>query len=136
MIKRIAHVGIATRSISTAAQFYRMLGLEVESEEVVEEQKVRVGLIRVGESAIELLEATDTDSAVERFLERRGEGIHHITFEVDNLKEKLADLRAQGIELIDESPRLGSGDQWIAFVHPRSTGGVLVELCQPVGGMD
>lgn len=130
MVKKIAHIGIATRSISEAAEFYRLLGLEVESEELVEEQKVKVGLIRVGESALELLEATESDSPVGRFLDHRGEGLHHITFEVENLREKLEELRTQGIELIDHFPRRGAADQLIAFVHPRSTGGVLVELCQ------
>lgn len=131
MIRRIAHVGIAARSIEAAAGFYRILGLKIHAEEIVTEQKVKIAMLNLEDSAIELLEATEPDSPVARFIEKRGEGIHHISIEVDNLKELLSTLRKQGIRLIDEKPRIGAHGQRIAFVHPRSTGGVLVELCQP-----
>ncbi len=132
MILRIAHVGIATRSIEAAAAFYRTLGLEIHSQEAVSEQKVKIAMLRLGDSSIELLEASELDSPVSRFIERRGEGIHHISIEVDNLAELLETLREANVQLIDETPRTGADGQLTAFVHPRSAGGVLVELCQPV----
>ena len=131
MIRRIAHVGIATRSIEEAAAFYRILGLEIDSRERVSEQRVEIAMLRLGESAIELLEATGPDSPVSRFIQKRGEGIHHISIEVDDLAGLLQRLREAKVQLIDETPRRGGDGQLIAFVHPRSAGGVLVELCQP-----
>jgi methylmalonyl-CoA epimerase len=131
MIKRIAHVGIATRSIAEAGEFYNHLGLEFDSVEVVEDQKVKVAILEVGDSAIELIEATQEDSLIKRFIDGRGAGLHHITLEVDNLEEQLAFLREKSIKLIDEKPRQGAEGSLIAFVHPDSTGGVLIELSQP-----
>ena len=131
MIKKIAHVGVATQSIAVAAEFYNHLGLEFNSVEVVEDQKVKVAILEVGDSAIELIEATQEDSLIKRFIDRRGAGLHHITLEVDNLEEQLAFLREKSIKLIDEKPRQGAEGSLIAFVHPDSTGGVLIELSQP-----
>ena len=131
MIKRIAHVGVATESIAVAGEFYNQLGLEFNSVEVVEDQKVKVAILEVGDSAIELIEATQEDSLIKRFIDRRGAGLHHITLEVDNLEEQLASLREKSIKLIDEKPRKGAEGSLIAFVHPDSTGGVLIELAQP-----
>ncbi len=131
MIKRIAHVGIATQSIAVTGEFYSHLGLEFKSVEVVEDQKVKVAILEVGDSAIELIEATQEDSLIKRFIDRRGAGLHHITLEVDNLEEHLAFLREKSIKLIDEKPRQGAEGSLIAFVHPDSTGGVLIELSQP-----
>jgi methylmalonyl-CoA epimerase len=131
MIKRIAHVGVATQSIAVAGEFYSHLGLEFNSVEVVEDQKVKVAILEVGDSAIELIEATEEDSLIKRFIDRRGAGLHHITLEVDNLEEQLAFLREKSIKLIDEKPRHGAEGSLIAFVHPDSTGGVLIELSQP-----
>ena len=131
MIKKIAHVGIATRSIAATREFYGHLGLEFNSVEVVEDQKVKVAILEVGDSAIELIEATQEDSVITRFIDTRGEGLHHITLEVDNLEEQLAFLREKSIKLIDEKPRQGAEGSLIAFVHPDSTGGVLIELSQP-----
>jgi len=136
MIKRIAHVGIATRSVEEAAGFYELLGLKVESVEFVEEQKVKAAVLNVGESALELLEATDSDSPIARFINQRGEGIHHITFEVEDLQGELRLLRAQDIALIDDQPREGANGKLVAFIHPRSTGGVLVELTQSPEGVE
>jgi methylmalonyl-CoA epimerase len=131
MIKRIAHVGVATQSIAVAGEFYNHLGLEFNSVEVVEDQKVKVAILEVGDSAIELIEATQEDSLIKRFMDKRGPGLHHMTLEVDNLEEQLAFLREKDIKLIDEKPRQGAAGSLIAFVHPDSTGGVLIELSQP-----
>lgn len=130
MVKRIAHVGIATKSISAVAEFYKSLGLEIDMIEVISDQGARVAVMEVGESAIELVEPTDVNSPVQRSIEARGEGFHHITFEVDDLRKQLKILKELNIRLIDEKPRLGMGGCEIAFVHPDSTGGVLVELSQ------
>jgi len=132
MIRRIVHVGIATHSIAVLSEFYKTLGLEIESTEIVEDQKVQVALMKVGESSIELIEATEEDSVVARFLEKRGEGIHHIAIEVENLQDHLDRLKEKNVKLIDKSPRLGAQGRLIAFIHPDSTGGVLVELSQPI----
>ncbi|MGH9340345.1 MAG: methylmalonyl-CoA epimerase [Acidobacteriota bacterium] len=131
MIKKIAHVGIATRSIAVMSEFYKSIGLEVDTLETVKSQKVKVALMRVGESAIELIEATEENSPISRFITTRGEGVHHISLEVDNLQHYLDLLKEKNIKLIDEKPRQGAEGRLIAFVHPDSTGGVLVELSQP-----
>jgi methylmalonyl-CoA epimerase len=134
MVKRILHVGIATRSIAVTSEFYRNLGLRVDCTEVRREDGVRVAVLSAGDSAIELLEPIDEASPVRRFLDRRGEGIHHIALEVDDLEGEMRKLRAKGVRLVDESPRRGAGGRMIAFVHPESAGGVLVELCDEVEG--
>ncbi len=131
MIKRIAHIGIATESIGVMADFYRLLGLEMDTMEVVEDQNVKVAVMKVGESAVELIEPLDESSPVARFIKKRGEGIHHITFEVDDIEAVLEKLAQANIKLIDEKPRPGAEGALIAFIHPHSTGGVLIELCQP-----
>src|ERR1700687_4882486 len=130
---KIDHIGIATRGIDEAARFWlSALGVSaIETEEVVE-QKVRVAMLPVGESRIELLEATSEDSPISRFLEKRGPGIHHIAVRVDDIQATLADLKQKGTRLIDEAPRRGAGGCLVAFVHPSSTGGVLLELVQKV----
>jgi methylmalonyl-CoA epimerase len=128
---KIDHIGIATRGIQEAITFYRdVLGLEVTETEEVPDQKVRVAMLPVGESRIELLEATAADSPIARFLEKRGPGIHHIAVRVDDIHVALADLKQNGARLIDEQPRPGAGGCLVAFVHPSSTGGVLLELVQ------
>ncbi len=132
MIKKISHVGIATHSIAVLSEFYKTLGLDIESTEIVEDQKVQVALMKVGESSIELIESTEENSVVARFLEKRGEGIHHIAIEVDNLQDHLDRLKEKNVKLIDKSPRPGAQGRLIAFIHPDSTGGVLIELSQPV----
>lgn len=133
MIKKIAHVGIATRSIAVTSEFYKSLGLEVDVIEVVKEQKVKVAVMSVGESSLELIEATEADSPIARFIEKRGEGLHHLTLEVDDIEAQLQLLKEKNIKLIDEKPRMGAQSRRIAFIHPDSTGGVLVELSQPAG---
>jgi methylmalonyl-CoA/ethylmalonyl-CoA epimerase len=131
MVKKINHLGIAVRSIEAALPYYRdVLGMCEEGAEEVPEQKVWVAFLRVGESRIELLEPTSHDSPVARFLEKNGEGIHHVAYEVEDLPEALADLKAQDFRLIDETPRRGAHGTRIAFLHPKATGGILTELCQ------
>lgn len=131
MTKKINHIGIAVKNIENAIPFYRdTLGMNFEGTEEVAEQKVRVAFLQVGESRIELLEPTSPDSPVAKFLEKNGEGIHHLAYEVDNLETALAELQAKEVRLIDQTPRKGAHGASIAFVHPKASGGVLTELCQ------
>ena len=132
MPKKISHIGIAVTSIDEALPFYtEVLGLEFEGTEVVEEQKVKVAFLAIGESRIELLEPTAPDSPVAKFLEKHGPGVHHLAYQVEGLKERLAALKGQGVRLIDETPRTGAHHTRIAFLHPKASGGVLTELCEP-----
>ena len=131
MPKKISHVGIAVNSIEESTPFYRdVLGMDFEGTEVVAEQKVKVAFFVIGESRIELLEPTGPDSPVAKFLEKKGEGIHHIAYEVDDLPKRLDSLKEQGVRLVDEVPRTGAHQTRIAFLHPKASGGVLTELCQ------
>jgi methylmalonyl-CoA epimerase len=128
---KIDHLGIATNGIDGALEFWSdALGLENIHTEVVEEQKVRVAMLPLGESRIELLEPTAADSPISKFLEKRGPGIHHIAIRVENIDETLKSLKAKGMRLIDEEPRIGAEGCLIAFVHPATAGGVLLELVQ------
>jgi methylmalonyl-CoA/ethylmalonyl-CoA epimerase len=128
---KIDHIGIATNGINEASTFYReALGLKVEEIEEVSSQKVRVAMLPVGESRIELLEPTSDDSPISKFLTKRGPGIHHVAVRVDDIRASLDDLRRRGARLIDEEPRTGAGGCLVAFIHPSSTGGVLLELVQ------
>ena len=128
---KIDHIGVATDGIDDAASFYRdSLGLDVAEIEEVANQKVRVAMLPIGESRIELLEATSEDSPISKFLAKRGPGIHHIAVRVEDIRASLADLKQKGTRLIDEEPRLGAGGCLVAFIHPSSTGGVLIELVQ------
>jgi methylmalonyl-CoA/ethylmalonyl-CoA epimerase len=132
MPKKISHIGIAVASIEQAAPFYRdVLGMEFEGTEVVTEQKVKVAFFAVGESRIELLEPTADDSPVAKFLDKNGPGVHHVAYEVADLEQRLAALKAEGVRLIDEAPRTGAHNTRIAFMHPKASGGVLTELCEP-----
>lgn len=128
---RIDHIGIATNGIEEAARFYReSLGLQCEQVEEVHSQKVRVAMLPLGESRIELLEPTADDSPISRFLAKRGPGIHHVAVRVESIQSALANLKQKGARLIDENPRPGAGGCLVAFVHPSSTGGVLLELVE------
>jgi methylmalonyl-CoA/ethylmalonyl-CoA epimerase len=128
---KLEHIGIATRALDDALHFWRdALGLELTHTEVVEEQKVRVAMLPVGEPRIELLEPTSSDSPVAKFLEKRGAGIHHIAVRVDDIRATLLRLKESGARLIDESPRKGAGGCLVAFVHPSSANGVLLELVE------
>lgn len=131
MPKKISHIGIAVKTIDQHLPLYRdVMGMEFEGTEIVAEQKVKVAFFVIGESRIELLEPTAEDSPVARFLEKNGEGVHHIAYEVEDLEAALVELRQQNIRLIDETPRCGAHATRIAFLHPKSTGGVLTELCE------
>jgi methylmalonyl-CoA/ethylmalonyl-CoA epimerase len=130
MIKKIDHVGIAVKNLEDAIKVWEGLGLKVDEIEEVPDQKVRTAIIHVGESRIELLEPTAEDSPIAKFIAKRGEGIHHIALGVDNIEEHLEKLKEAGYRLIDEKPRIGAGGAKIAFVHPKSVTGVLLELCQ------
>ncbi len=135
MVERIAHVGIAVASIHEARQLYETLGLAVEAIEEVPAEGVRVALIPCGESSIELLEPTRDDSPIARFLERRGPGIHHLCLGTGDVAADDARLRAAGLQVLREQPTRGAGGCWVQFVHPKSAGGVLLELSQaPEGG--
>ena len=128
---KIDHIGIATSTIAEATSFWRdILGLPAEEIEEVPEQKVRVCMLPVGESRIELLEATSPDSPISRFLEKRGPGIHHIAIEVKDIRATMAQLKATGTDLIDQEPRTGARGCLVAFIRPSSTNGVLLELVQ------
>ena len=128
---KIEHIGVATRSLDDSLKFWRdALGLEVTHTEVVEEQGVRVAMLPVGEPRIELLEPTHADSPVAKFLEKRGAGIHHIAVRVDDIRATLQSLKESGARLIDESPRVGANGCLVAFVHPATAGGVLLELVE------
>lgn len=131
MIAKINHIGIAVSSIEDALALYAdVLGLTVGAIEVVEDQKTRTAIIPVGDSKIELLEATDAESPIARHIERRGEGLHHMAFEVADIDDSLRLLQEKGIRLIDEQPRKGVENSTIAFLHPKATKGVLLELVQ------
>ena len=128
---KIDHIGIATERLDDGLAIWRdALGLAVEETEEVAEQRVRVAMLPIGDTRVELLEPTTPDSAVGRFLAKRGPGIHHIAVKVDDIQASLADLKRKGARLIDETPRIGAGGCLVAFVHPTSTHGVLLELVQ------
>jgi methylmalonyl-CoA/ethylmalonyl-CoA epimerase len=128
---KIDHIGIATNGIDDAARFYlETLGMQIEHVEEVASQKVRVAMLPLGESRFELLEPTSDDSPISKFLAKRGPGIHHIALRVENIRASLAELKEKGARLIDEEPRTGAGGCLVAFIHPSSTGGVLLELVE------
>jgi methylmalonyl-CoA/ethylmalonyl-CoA epimerase len=128
---KIDHLGIAVRSISDSLDFYRQtLGMEVTATESVQDQGVRVALLPVGESRIELLEPSSDDTPVGRFIARRGEGLHHICYEVEDLASKMEDLKSRGVRVLDGYPRRGAEGKLVAFLHPASANGVLVELVE------
>jgi methylmalonyl-CoA/ethylmalonyl-CoA epimerase len=130
-IKHIDHIGIAVKSIEEGKQFYTdILGLEMEKTEVIEEQKVKTGFFPITDSELELLESTELDGPVAKYIESRGEGMQHIAFRVENIEEALRELKEKGVRLIDQEPRKGAGGARIAFIHPKETHGVLVELCE------
>ena len=134
MPDKINHIGIAVNSLEASIPFYRdVRGMAFEGTEVVAEQKVKVAFLAIGESRIELLEPTDPDSPVAGFLAKKGEGIHHLAYQVDDLEAALQHLKEEGVRLIDETPRSGAHGTRIAFVHPKASGGVLTELCEAAG---
>ena len=131
MVTKVDHIGIAVSNLEESLKLYtELLGLKLHGTETVEEQKVKVAFLPLGDTEIELLESTETDGPIAKFIESRGQGIQHIAFKVDNIEKALADLKEKGIRLIDEKPRYGAGGAKIAFLHPKATNGVLIELCQ------
>ncbi|MCB2263434.1 MAG: methylmalonyl-CoA epimerase [Candidatus Thiosymbion ectosymbiont of Robbea hypermnestra] len=130
-ILKIDHLGIAVNSMDEGKKFWTdVLGLEFAGDEVVAEQKVNTGFFPVGESEVELLESTAPDGPVAKFIEKKGTGFQHVAFRVPDIKAALKELEDKGIQLIDKKPRIGAGGAHIAFLHPKATGGILVELCE------
>jgi len=130
-IKHIDHIGIAVKSIEEGGKFFTdILGLKLQKLETVEEQKVKTGFFPITGSELELLESTEPDGPVAKFIEARGEGVQHIAFRVENIDGALKELKEKGVRLIDQEPRKGAGGARIAFIHPKETHGVLVELCE------
>ena len=130
-VLRVDHIGIAVKNLEESKKFYtEVLGMQAMGEEVVEQQKVKVCFIPSGDSEVELLESTSPDGPIAKYIDKNGEGIQHIALRVDNIEAALADLKAKGVRLIDEVPRYGAGGASIAFVHPKATGGILLELSQ------
>ena len=129
--KKVDHIGIAVKNLDEAVSFYEdVLGIKKTAVEEVGDQKVRVAFLPCGDSEVELLESTDPDGPIARFIEKSGEGIQHIAIIVDNIDDALAELKERGIRLIDETPRYGAGGARIAFIHPKATNGTLLELCE------
>lgn len=134
MIKKVDHIGIAVRSLETTLPFYtEALNLPLLGIEVVESQKVRVAFLKAGETKLELLEPTSEESPIAKYIEKRGEGIHHVALGVDSIEKRIQEMNEKGIAMIDSEPRLGAGGAHIAFMHPKSASGVLVELCEKKG---
>ena len=130
-ILKIDHLGIAVNSIDDGKNFWsEIMGLKFEGAETVEAQKVTTAFFPVGDSEVELLESTSPDGPVAKFIDKKGTGFQHVAFRVANIEEALEELKEKGIQLIDQTPRIGAGGAKIAFLHPKATGGVLVELCQ------
>ena len=131
MLQKINHIGIAVQSLDATLPFYRdALGMPFHGTEEVAEQKVRVAMLGIGEAKIELLEPTSPDSPIAKYLEKNGPGIHHIAYEVADITAAIAHMQQQGARMIDEQPRNGAHGSKIAFIHPKSSNGVLTELCQ------
>ena len=132
-IKHIDHIGVAVKNIEQAGKFYTdILGLKIEDVENVADQKVNVAFLPITDSEVELLESTDADGPIAKYIDARGEGIQHIAFRVESIEEALDELKAKEVRLIDQEPRKGAGGAKIAFIHPRETNGVLVEICERV----
>jgi methylmalonyl-CoA/ethylmalonyl-CoA epimerase len=128
----LEHIGIAVKNLNEAIPIYeKILGLSCYAIEEVKDQKVRTAFFRIGQTKLELLESTSGDGPIAKFIEKKGQGLHHIAFAVRNLPQNLDELKKNGVELIDEKPRRGAEGLNIAFLHPKSTGGVLTELCEP-----
>ncbi|WP_026476987.1 methylmalonyl-CoA epimerase [Alkaliphilus transvaalensis] len=128
---KLDHIGIAVKNLDETLKFYQdILGLECVGTEVVEEQKVRVAFLPIGDTEVELLESTEEDGPIAKFIEKKGEGIQHLAFRVENIEAAIESMKEKGVKMIDEKPRYGAGGAKIAFCHPKSTNGVLVELSE------
>jgi methylmalonyl-CoA/ethylmalonyl-CoA epimerase len=130
---RVEHIGIAVRNLEVANQlFSALLATKVYKTEEIATEQVKTAFLKTGETKIELLEATAETSVIAKFLEKKGEGIHHIAFEVENIEESMQSLTNQGFILLNEKPKKGADNKWVCFLHPKSTHGVLIELCQEI----
>ncbi|MCF6464569.1 methylmalonyl-CoA epimerase [Clostridium sp. Cult2] len=131
MVNKVDHIGIAVKNLDETLKFYEeVLGVKCVNKEVIEEQKVKVAFLPLGDTEVELLESTKEDGPIAKFIEKKGEGIQHIAYRVDDIEKAIEVLKEKGIRLIDEKPRYGAGGAKIAFLHPKSTFGVLIELCE------
>lgn len=131
MIKKIDHIGIAVSNLEESLKLYReILGLDLQGTEVVEEQKVKVAFLPIGDTEFELLESTDSSGPIAKYIEKKGQGVQHIALEVEDIEKAIEEMKEKGLRVIDEKPRYGAGGSKIAFLHPKSTNGVLIELCQ------
>jgi len=134
VVTKVDHIGVAVENLEESVKFYEeILGLKLQGVETVEEQKVKVAFLPIGDTEIELLEATTPDSPIAKFIEKKGQGVQHVAFRVDDIEKALEEMKKLGIKLIDEKPRYGAGGARIAFLHPKSTNGLLVELCERKG---
>ncbi|USK43032.1 methylmalonyl-CoA epimerase [Cytobacillus oceanisediminis] len=134
MIKKVDHIGIAVRSLDEALPFYiEVLQLEFLGIEEVDSQGVKVAFIKAGETKLELLEPTSEESPIAKFIEKRGEGIHHVALGVDSIQERINQMKEQGIRMLQNEPKIGAGGAQVAFMHPKSTGGILYEFCEKKG---
>ena len=130
---KIEHIGIAVRNLETSNElFSRLLGTGPYKTETVASENVVTSFFKTGESKVELLEASHPDSAIARYLEKRGEGVHHVAFEVADIHAEMARLRAEGFQLLNDQPKRGADNKWVCFIHPKTANGVLVELCQEI----
>jgi methylmalonyl-CoA/ethylmalonyl-CoA epimerase len=130
-LKQIEHIGIAVKSIEESLKYYEgILGLKCYNIEEVKDQKVKTAFLKIGQVKIELLESTDPEGTIAKFIEKKGEGVHHIAYAVENIEGALADAESKGVQLIDKQPRKGAEGLDIAFLHPKTTGSVLTELCE------
>ncbi len=133
MIKKLSHVGVAVRDLDSSVKlFSKLFQVSDIPRETVGDQRVSIGFFHLGGASVELTGATTPDSPIARYIEQRGEGVHHLSFEVDDIRAEIARLKSEGFRMIDEEPRLGAGGYWIAFIHPKSTNGVLIEISQKV----
>ena len=132
-MKKIEHIGIAVKSLEVSnLVFEKLFGAPAYKSELVESEGVQTSFFRNGPNKIELLEATHPESPIAKFLEKKGEGIHHIAFEVEDIDSEIARLKAEGFVVLDEIPKKGADNKWVAFLHPKTTNGVLIELCQEI----
>lgn len=137
MLKKIEHIGIAVKDLEQSNKLYaKLLGVKHYKTEFVNSESVKTSFFKIGESKIELLQATDHESPIAKFIEKRGEGVHHLAFDVDNIEVEIKRLIKEGFELIHKSPKLGADNKRIAFLHPKSSGRVLIELCQDISNKD
>ena len=133
MLINVEHIGIAVKDLASAESLYhKLLGVQSYKQEIVESERVSTSFFKVKDTKIELLQATSPDSAIHRFIQKRGEGMHHIAFEVDDIVSEMERLRAEGFHLLNETPKPGADNKLVCFVHPKDTHGVLIELCQEI----